>query len=64
MHRLTIREILDSLTCKAELPRVLVGACLEEGVKVMVKGRRRIVYVVDAEDKLKGAIPRPFMTTL
>lgn len=57
MHKTTIREFLDSLTCGAQLPRVAMGACLEEVVRVMVKGhRRRIVYVVDAGGKLKGAI--------
>jgi len=54
---MTIREFLDSLRCGAELPLVPLGACLEEVVRVMVKGhRRRIVYVVDADGKLKGAI--------
>ena len=57
MHRTTIREFLDSLACGAELPLVTVGACLEEVVRVMVRGhRRRIVYVVDADGKFKGAI--------
>jgi len=57
MHRMTIREFLDSLTCGAELPLVPGSACLDEVVRVMIKGhRRRIVYVVDAEGKLKGAI--------
>ena len=57
MQRTTIREFLDSLHCGAELPLVPVGACLEEVVRVMVKGhRRRIVYVVDGDRQLKGAI--------
>ena len=57
MYRTTIREFLDSLRCGAELPLVPVGACLEEVVRVMVKGhRRRIVYVVDGDRRLKGAI--------
>lgn len=57
MQRTTIREFLDSLSCGAELPLVPVGACLEEVVRVMVKGhRRRIVYVVDSDRRLKGAI--------
>ena len=57
MHRTTIREFLHSLRCGPELPLVAVGACLEEVVRVMVRGhRRRIVYVVDADGKLKGAI--------
>jgi CBS domain-containing protein len=57
MHRTTIREFLHSLRCGPELPLVAVGACLKEVVRVMVKEhRRRIVYVVDAGGKLKGAI--------
>lgn len=57
MYRTTIREFLDSLARGAELPLVPVGASLEEVVRVMVKGhRRRIVYVVDANGKFKGAI--------
>jgi CBS domain-containing protein len=57
MHRTTIKEFLDSLACGAELPLVSAGACLEEVVRVMIKGhRRRIVYVVDNEGKFKGAI--------
>jgi len=57
MHRTTITEFLDSLRCGAELPLVPVGACLEEVVRAMVKGhRRRIVYVVDDDRQLKGAI--------
>ncbi|MEJ2068792.1 MAG: CBS domain-containing protein [Syntrophobacterales bacterium] len=57
MHRTIIREFLDSLRREAELPLVPVGACLEEVVRVMVKGhRRRIVYVVDGDRRLKGAI--------
>jgi CBS domain-containing protein len=57
MHRTTIREFLDSLTCGAELPLVAAGACLTEVVRIMVKGhRRRIVYVVDTDGKLMGAI--------
>jgi CBS domain-containing protein len=57
MYQTTIREFLDSLACGAELPLVPVGACLEEVVRVMVKGhRRRIVYVVEASGKFKGAI--------
>jgi len=57
MYRTTIREFLDSLACGAQLPLVGVGACLEEVVRVMVKGhRRRIVYVVDDDGKFKGAI--------
>jgi len=57
MQRIIIRDFLDSMTCKIELPLVQGGACLEEVVRVMVKGhRRRIVYVVDSTGKLKGAI--------
>jgi CBS domain-containing protein len=57
MHRTTIKEFLDSLTCGAELPLVAAGACLTEVVRIMVKGhRRRIVYVVDTDGKLMGAI--------
>jgi CBS domain-containing protein len=57
MHRTTIREFLDSLVCKAELPLVAARACLTEVVRVMVKGhRRRIVYVVDTDGRLLGAI--------
>jgi CBS domain-containing protein len=57
MHRTTIREFLDSLASRAELPLVAMGASLEEVVQAMVKGhRRRIVYVVDAGGNFKGAI--------
>lgn len=57
MYRTTIKEFLDSLACGAELPLVAAGASLEEVVRVMVKGhRRRVVYVVDADGKFKGAI--------
>ncbi len=57
MYRTTIREFLDSLPCGVELPLVAAKACLTEVVRVMVKGhRRRIVYVVDTDGKLMGAI--------
>jgi CBS domain-containing protein len=57
MNRLTVREFLDALSPQPELPIVARGASLEEVVRAMIKGhRRRIVYVVDSEGELQGAI--------
>jgi len=57
MNRLTVREFLDALSPQAELPIVARGASLEEVVRAMIKGhRRRIVYVIDSEGELQGAI--------
>lgn len=57
MEKLTVRQFLDSLPCRLEVPVIGPESSLREVVGVMVKGhRRRIVYVVDADGKLKGAI--------
>jgi CBS domain-containing protein len=57
VKNLTVRGFLDSLSRRVELPVVAAGSSLKEVVCAMVKGhRRRIVYVVDSEGKLKGAI--------
>ena len=57
MERLTVRDFLDSLSSSPELPIVETGSSLKDVVRAMVKGhRRRIVYVVDAGGRLKGAI--------
>lgn len=57
MERLTVRDFLDSLSYSVELPVIASESSLIEVASVMVKGhRRRIVYVVDAGGKLKGAI--------
>ncbi len=57
MEKLTVRDLLDTLSHCVELPIVATENPLKEVVQVMVKGhRRRIVYVVDAYNKFKGAI--------
>lgn len=57
MEKLTVRGFLEVLSHQLELPVVAAGSSLKEVVSAMVKGhRRRMVYVVDSEGKLKGAI--------
>ncbi|MBW1916897.1 MAG: CBS domain-containing protein [Deltaproteobacteria bacterium] len=57
MERITVREFLSSLGHQAQLGVVTPGASLKDVVRAMVKGhRRRMVYVVDGEGKLIGAI--------
>jgi len=55
--RLTVKDFLESLTHKPELPIVSRGATLKEVVCAMVKGyRRRIVYIVDPGGRIMGSI--------
>ncbi|MFP3869198.1 MAG: CBS domain-containing protein [Desulfobacteraceae bacterium] len=57
MERLTVKEFLSSLGHQAQLGVVTPGASLKEVVRAMIKGhRRRVVYVVDENRKLLGAI--------
>jgi CBS domain-containing protein len=54
---LTVREYLNSLPHRVELPVVGADKSLEEVVRAMVKGhRRRVVYVVDSQNRFLGAI--------
>ena len=57
MLPVTVRDFVDSLSHRPELPIVASGTSLKEVVCAMVKGRRRrIVYVVDSKDRLIGSI--------
>ena len=57
MQRLTVKDFLDSLSERMELPLVATTSSIKEVVHAMVQGsRRRLVYVVDSGGKLKGAI--------
>lgn len=57
MEKITVREFLDSLSHRPELPVVTAESPLKDVVRAMVKGhRRRIVYVVDRSATLLGAI--------
>jgi CBS domain-containing protein len=57
MEKLTVSDLLTSLTHCVELPIVSETGSLKEVVRAMVKGhRRRIVYVVDNDNRFKGAI--------
>lgn len=57
MLRLTVKDFLESLTHKPEMPIVPRGATLKEVVCAMVKGyQRRIVYIVDPGDRIMGSI--------
>jgi len=57
MKKLTVKALLETLTHCVELPVVSETSSLKEVVRAMVKGhRRRIVYVVDGDNRFKGAI--------
>ena len=57
MKRLTVRDFLDSLPHRVELPVVKTESPLREVLQAMVKRHRgRIVYVVDPDGKVKGSI--------
>ena len=57
MKKLTVKALLETLTHCVELPVVAETGSLKEVVRAMVKGhRRRIVYVVDGDNRFKGAI--------
>jgi CBS domain-containing protein len=57
MEKLTVSDLLASLTHSVDLPVVSETSSLKEVVRAMVKGhRRRIVYVVDGDNRFKGAI--------
>ena len=57
MKKLTVKDFLDSLPCKVELPAVTVESSLREVLQTMLKRHRgRIVYVTDFDGKLKGSI--------
>ncbi len=57
MRPLTVQEFLNALPHRVELATVVRGSPLKEVAKTMVKGhRRRVVYVVDAQGRLQGAI--------
>lgn len=57
MQRLTVRDFLDSLSQRMELPLVATTSSIKEVVRAMVQGhRRRLVYVVDSGGRPKGAI--------
>lgn len=57
MEKITVSDLLASLTHSVELPVIAPESSLKEVVVAMVKGhRRRIVYVVDGDGKFKGSI--------
>jgi CBS domain-containing protein len=57
MEKLTVSDMLASLTHCVELPVIAPDSSLKEVVSAMVKGhRRRIVYVVDDDGMFMGAI--------
>jgi CBS domain-containing protein len=57
VKRLTVKDFLDSLPCRAEPPVVKAESSLREVVHTMLKRHRgRIVYVVDPHGKVKGTI--------
>ena len=57
MKKLTVRNLLETLSHSVELPVISENSSLKDVVRAMVKGhRRRIVYVVDDDNKYKGAI--------
>jgi CBS domain-containing protein len=57
VKRLTVRDFLDSLPHRVELPVVKTESPLREVLQAMVKRHRgRIVYVVDLDGKIKGSI--------
>ena len=57
MKRLTVKDFLDSLPHRMELPVVKTESSLREVLQAMVKRHRgRIVYVVDFDGKVKGLI--------
>ena len=57
MSPFTVQEFLQALPHRVDLATVSKGAPLREVVRTMVAGhRRRIVYVVEADGALQGAI--------
>jgi len=57
MKKLTVKDLLESMSQCVEMPVVHEAGSLKEVVRAMVKGhRRRIVYVVDGDNRFKGAI--------
>jgi len=57
VQKLTVKDFIDSLSERMELPLVATTSSIKEVVRAMVQGyRRRLVYVVDSGGKLKGAI--------
>ncbi len=58
MKKNTVQAFLNSLRHGLDAPTVALDSDLEAVVRAMVKGhKRRIVYVVDADGCLKGAVP-------
>jgi len=57
MKQTTVKDFIDSLQDKRELPLAAADSPLQEVVRTMVKGhRRRIVYVVGTHGRLLGQI--------
>ena len=57
MKKLTVKDFLDSLPHRVELPVVKTESSLREVLQAMIKRHRgRIVYVADFEGKVKGFI--------
>ena len=57
MGELTVRDFLNALPHRVDLAMLVPGTPLKEVVRAMVAGhRRRVVYVVDADGALQGAI--------
>jgi CBS domain-containing protein len=58
MRSLTVSDFLAALPHRVDLATVVRDSPLQEVVKTMVTGhRRRVIYVVDADGRLEGAIP-------
>ena len=57
MKRSTVKDFLDSLPRRVELPVVKTESSLREVLHTMVKRHRgRVVYVTDSDGKVKGSI--------
>lgn len=58
MKRITVKDFLDSLPYRAEPSVVKTGSSIREVIHAMLKRHRgRIVYVIDSDGKVAGAIP-------
>lgn len=57
VKKLTVKDFLNSLPCRAKPPVVKTGSSLREVIHAMLKRHRgRIVYVVDSDGKVTGVI--------
>ncbi len=57
MKKITVQAFLQGLRHGLDVPTITIGSNLEAVVRAMIKGhKRRIVYVVDEDGRLRGAI--------